>query len=108
VKPQTVAFVMHALIDMLHRVLILNGLLVMDLPFWASIDQRASDLQDLLFNEPWFLMEGLLWAVVAWSIGLQHPRCRRWWIATAVVAILACTVTGLMSATGVIGGAIFP
>ncbi len=103
----TVAFVMHALIDMLQRVLSLSGLLVMDLPFWASIDQRASDLHDLLFNEPWFLIEGLLWVVVAWSIGVQHTRWRGWWIATAVIAILACTVTGLLSATGVIGRAIF-
>ena len=102
----TVAFVMHALIDMVQRVLSLNGLLVIDLPFWASIDQRASDLQDLLFNEPWFLIEGLLWAAVAWSMGLRHAVWRGWWLATATIAIFACTVTGLLSATGVIGKAI--
>ena len=52
---------------MVQRVLSLNGLSLMHLPFWASIDQRASDLPDLLFNEPWFLIEGLLWTAVAWS-----------------------------------------
>jgi len=27
---------------------------------WLSFDRHAADMQDLLLNEPWFLIEGLL------------------------------------------------
>ncbi|HEY7063807.1 MAG TPA: hypothetical protein VII06_20180 [Chloroflexota bacterium] len=73
-----VGCVMHALIDATQRVLSLAGLLTMHLPFWASIDQRRSDLQDLLWNEPWFLVEGLLWGAIAWTAGLSTSTwCER-------------------------------
>jgi hypothetical protein len=45
---------------------------------WASIDHRAADLQDLFFNEPWFLFEGLGYTALAW-IGLGPGSQRRWW-----------------------------
>jgi hypothetical protein len=61
----TVGCVMHALVNGIQRVLSLAGLLTLDLPFWQTIDRRESDLQDLLFNEPWFFVEGLLWAAIA-------------------------------------------
>src|SRR5262249_33436198 len=67
----TVGCVMHALIDMAQRVLSLTGILPMDLPFWQTIDQRQSDLHDLFFNEPWFFVEGLLWAAIAWTAALR-------------------------------------
>jgi hypothetical protein len=80
---------MHALIDSIERVLSLAGLLRIEYPtMWASIDRRAADLQDLFFNEPWFLLEGLgfgaigwiAWARVAGGDGgsaapLPRPRC---------------------------------
>jgi hypothetical protein len=42
---------MHALIDIIERVLSLAGLLRIEYPstVWASIDRRAADLQDLFF-----------------------------------------------------------
>jgi hypothetical protein len=99
----TVGAVMHALIGMTQRVLSLTGRLALDYPFWASIDRRQADLQALLFNEPWFLIEGLLWGAIAWFGGLRRTPQARWWLASAPVAILALTLVGLLSATGVIG-----
>ena len=99
----TVGAVMHAVIDITQRVLSLTGWLTIDLPFWSSIDRRQADLQDLLLNEPWFLIEGLLWGAIAWFAGLDRAPWARWWLASARAAILALTVVGLLSATGVIG-----
>jgi hypothetical protein len=99
----TVGFVMHAVIDMTQRLLSLTGLMTMDVPFWLSVDRRQSDLQDLLFNEPWFLIEGLLWGTIAWAGGLSRMRNPRWWLTSALVAILGLTIVGLLAATGVIG-----
>jgi hypothetical protein len=99
----TVGCVTHALVDMAQRVLSLAGLLTLDYPFWSSIDRRQADLQDLLFNEPWFLIEGLLWGAIAWSAGLGRSPRARWWLGSALVTIVALTVVGLLSATGVIG-----
>jgi hypothetical protein len=99
----TVGCVMHALIDATQRASSLAGLLTMHPPFWASIDQRRSDLQDLLWNEPWFLVEGLLWGAIAWTAGLHRSRRRLAWVTSALTAIAMLTVVGLLSAFGVIG-----
>jgi hypothetical protein len=99
----TVACVSHALINIGQRIASLSGVLTIDYPFWQTIDRRSADLQDLLFNEPWFLIEGLLWAAVAWAGGLRESSRRRWWIGSAAVATFAATVIGLLSAFGVIG-----
>ena len=62
-------------VDVGQRLLSLSGKLTVRLPFWKSIDWRAADLQDLCFNEPWFLIEGILWGVIAWAAGLDRsPR----------------------------------
>jgi hypothetical protein len=47
-------------------VLSLTGVHAQSYPpgLWLSIDRQAADLQDLLFNEPWFFIEGCLWAVL--------------------------------------------
>ena len=99
-----VGCIMHAMIDSIERVLSLAGLLQIEYPprVWASIDHRAADLQDLFFNEPWFLLEGLGYAALAW-IGLGPGSQRRWWVGSAIAAISVLTVIGLLSATGVIG-----
>jgi hypothetical protein len=68
----------------------------------VSVDRRAADLQDLAFNETWFLIEGVVWARIAWLI-LGPSLARRWWIATAVAAIAVLTVIGLLSGLGLIG-----
>jgi hypothetical protein len=99
-----VGCVMHALIDSIQRMLSLAGLLTIEYPatVWASIDHRAADLQDLFFNEPWFLLEGLGFGALGWIV-LGPGSRRRWWVGSAIVAILVLTVIGLLSATGVIG-----
>ena len=95
---------MHALIDIIQRVLSLAGLLRIEYPatVWASIDHRTADLQDLFLNEPWFLLEGLGFGALAWIV-LGAGRGRRLWVGSAIAATLALTVIGLLSATGVIG-----
>jgi hypothetical protein len=94
----------HALINSIQRVLSLAGLLRIEYPptVWASIDRRAADLQDLFFNEPWFLVEGLGFAALGW-IALGSGGRRRWWVGKAITAISVLTVVGMLSATGVIG-----
>jgi hypothetical protein len=95
---------MHALINMIQRVLSLAGLLRIEYPatVWASIDRRTADLQDLFFNEPWFLLEGLGFGALGWIV-LGPGRGRRLWVGAAIAATLVLTVIGLLSATGVIG-----
>lgn len=95
---------MHALVAGIERVLSLAGLLEIEYPasVWASMNHRAADLQDLFFNEPWFLLEGLGYGALGW-IALGAGRRRRWWVVTAITATLVLTVVGLLSATGVIG-----
>jgi hypothetical protein len=99
-----VGCIMHALIDSIERILSLAGLLTIEYPagVWASIDHRAADLQDLFFNEPWFLLEGLGFAALGWIV-LGPGSRRRWWVGSAITAISVLTVIGLLSATGVIG-----
>jgi hypothetical protein len=102
----TVAGCMHALVDIAERILSLAGLVEVHYPaMWATIDRRASDLQDLLFNEPWFLVQGLLFAAVAW-IALGPGRTRRRWIATAATAVALLLALGLLTIGGALGRAI--
>jgi hypothetical protein len=99
----TVACVSHALIDVGQRIASLSGVLTIDYPFWLVIDRRSADLQDLFFNEPWFFVDGLLWAAIAWAGGLRESPRRRSWFGSAFAATLAASVIGLLSAFGVIG-----
>ena len=94
---------MHALVDGTLRVLSLTGVHPTVLPasVWRSFDRRAADLQDLLLNEPWFFIEGLLWAAL--GVALVHPSRRRAWIVSAVIACLVLSVVGVLSGLGVIG-----
>jgi hypothetical protein len=88
---------------MTQRIASLSGGYEMPLPFWRTIDRRTSDLQALLFNEPWFLMEGVLWLVIAWRGGLSGSPVRWWWMGSAIAAIVMFTALGILSAFGVIG-----
>jgi hypothetical protein len=99
----SVGGVMHALVGMTQRIASLSGLYSMPLPFWRTIDRRMSDLQALLFNEPWFLVEGLLWVAIAWGGALSRSPARWWWIGSAMAAVVILTAVGLLSAFGVIG-----
>jgi hypothetical protein len=98
----SVACVSHATIAMTTRVLSLTGILTIDYPFWQTIDTRKADLQDLFFNEPWFLVEGLLWAGMAWFGALRASDRRAWWIGSALGATTLMTVLGLLTSFGVI------
>lgn len=99
-----VGCVMHGLIDDTQRVLDLTGVLRMHYPpsHWVSISRHPADVQDLAFNETWFIAEGLLWAGLAW-LCLGRSRARRWCTGTALAGVAALTATGLLSAFGVIG-----
>jgi hypothetical protein len=97
----------HAIVDDLLRILSLAGRYETTYPpgFWLTVDRRQGDLQDLLFNETWFLIEGLLWAGVAWT-ALGPTRARAWWVASVVVAVAVFVGAGLASAFGLIGRAV--
>jgi hypothetical protein len=94
---------MHAFVDGALRLLSLTGVHATQLPgrFWLSFDRRAADLQDLLLNEPWFLVEGLLW--VALGLTCTRSSRRRAWLVTASSACLLLTVVGVLSGLDVIG-----
>jgi hypothetical protein len=98
-----VGCVSHALIGIVQRIASLTGALTISYPFWQAIDRRDADLQALFFNEPWFLIEGLLWARLAWVGGLAGSPRRLWWLASALAGTLASTAVGVLSAFGVIG-----
>ena len=98
-----VGFLMHALVQDVQRVLSLTGHLHVSYPAqWKTLNRHAADIQDLAFNETWFLVSGLLWGVVGW-IGLGRSRARRWWVWSALAAIAALTALGLVTASGLIG-----
>lgn len=99
-----VGCVMHGLVDIATRLLSIAGVIHLDYPFFVagSVDHRMADAQDLFFNEPWFLIEGILWGALCW-VELAAGRARRWWMASALAAITALTVIGMLSSAGVIG-----
>jgi hypothetical protein len=98
-----VGYVMHALIDDTQRVLDLTGAVQMHYSaFWATVNSHAADIQDLIFNETWFLVEGLLWGILA-LIVLGPSPARRWWARAALAAIAVLTSVGLLSALNHIG-----
>jgi hypothetical protein len=93
---------MHALTLMALRVLSLTGVHPTHVPpgLWLSIDRREADLQDLLFNEPWFLIEGWLWGLFA--LTALQPSSRQRWRRSAVVACALAAAVGLLSGLGAI------
>lgn len=98
-----VGCVMHAVVDGTLRVLSLTGSHPTQLPpeVWSSFNRRTADLQDLLLNEPWFLVEGLLW--LALGMALIRPSARASWIWSAVVACALASTIGVLTGIGVIG-----
>jgi len=99
--------VMHALIMDVQRIASLAGVHEIHYPRseWASHDAHAADLQDLFFNETWFLVEGVLWAILASTV-LGRSRDRRRFLRSVAAAVAALTCVGLLSAFGVIGRAV--
>lgn len=94
---------MHALVDMVLRLLSLAGVYPTQLPreFWLSFDRQSADLQDLLLNEPWFFVEGVLWAVL--GMACVRTARRRAWLGSVACACLVLTVVGILTGVGVIG-----
>jgi hypothetical protein len=97
-----VGFTMHALIDDIQRILSLAGVLQLDYPLFTTVNSRVADLQDLIFNETWFLAEGVLWGILGWT-NLHPSRARRWWIGTVIAAVVVLTCIGLLATFGLIG-----
>lgn len=94
---------MHALVDITQGVLSLAGVVRVHYPpLWATVDHRVAALQDVFFNEPWFLVEGLCFGALGWvALGPGHGR--RWWIASAGVGIAALTALGILTVAGLSG-----
>jgi hypothetical protein len=99
-----VGLVMHALVQDIQRVLSLAGALRIHYPpgQWVTVNHHQADVQDLAFNETWFLVEGILWGILGW-IALGRSPARRWWAGTALAAIGMLTLVGMLAAYGVIG-----
>jgi len=97
-----VGFVVHGVIDDLQRVLSLTGLLHLNYPLFATVDRHAANIQDLVFNETWVLIDGALWGILGW-MGLSSLRGRQWWLGTACAAMAVLTAVGLLAAYGVVG-----
>jgi hypothetical protein len=93
----------HALVDSTLRVLSLTGVHPTQLPasVWRSVDRHAADLQDLLLNEPWFFVAGLLWAALG-AVYLRPDR-RPAWFVSAAIACGVLTIAGVLSGLGTIG-----
>jgi len=91
------------LVDVTLRLLSVTGVHPTQLPAsaWRSFDRHAADLQDLLLNEPWFFVAGLLWA----ALGLVSVRAvrRRAWAVSALAGCLLLTIIGILSGLDVIG-----
>jgi hypothetical protein len=94
---------MHALVDITLRVFSLTGVHPTQLPasVWRWFDRRTADLQDLLLNEPWFFIEGLLWALL--GVAMVRPSRRGMWVLSAAAACLLLTVVGVLSGLDIIG-----
>jgi hypothetical protein len=69
-----VGLVMHGLVDDVQRVASLLGLHEVNYPAsaWRSVDRYQADIQDLVFNETWFIGDGLLFATILRS-AFQTP-----------------------------------
>jgi hypothetical protein len=93
---------MHALTLLTLRVFSLTGIHPLHYPpgLWLSINRRDADLQDLLFNEPWFFIEGCLWGLLA--LAAVRPSSRRRWGRSALIACLLAAGVGVLSGLGAI------
>ncbi len=92
----------HAITDEILRFLSLTGLHPTELSsqFWLSVNRQKADLQDVVLNEPWFFIEGSLWALLALAALPQSSRT--WWLASAAVAGLMASSFGVLSGLGVV------
>ncbi len=64
----------------------------------VSLDRHRADLQDALFNEPWFFITGLLCARLAHTA--LEPASRPVWQRSAAIATFLSLVVGVLSGLG--------
>lgn len=93
----------HALFGISQRVLSLTGVLTISYPFWLTIDHVKADWQALLWNEPWFLIEGLSYYAIAWIAVVHDASWRAVWNIGLLAGVIVFTAMGLLSTFGVIG-----
>lgn len=87
----------HAITDQILRLLSLTGVHPTQFSpaFWLSIDRHTADLQDVLLNEPWFFVEGLLAGLLALT---ALPRTARpFWLRSAAVACAVASIVDVLS-----------
>lgn len=65
------------------------------------LSESAIALPAQLFNEPWFLVEGLLWAAL--GVAAIRASTRRVWMISAVATCAILTIVGVLSGIGTIG-----
>lgn len=96
-----VGCVTHAVVDVVQQVMGLNGLLVVHVDqAMLRLDRRAAAFQDIFLNEPWFLLEGLLFAALA--LVSVRGRAASWWLVTAIAATVILIPLGVLTALGVL------
>jgi hypothetical protein len=98
----TVGFSMHALTMMTVRIFSLTGVHPTHHPadLWLSYNRHQADLHDLLFNEPWFLIEGCLWGL--FTLTTLKPSSRRRWRRSAAVMCVVAVAGGVLAGLGTI------
>jgi hypothetical protein len=96
-----VGCVMHAIIDITEQSLGLAGVVTVPTDnALLRIDPTAAAIQDIVFNEPWFAVEGVLFAWLA----LTHlgRRQRIVWLVSAGIGVLALVALGMLTVAGVL------
>lgn len=92
----------HAITDQILRLLSLTGVHPTQFSpeFWLSIDRHTADLQDVLLNEPWFFVEGLLAGLLA--LTALRRAARPFWLRSAAVVCSVASIVGVLSGLDVI------
>jgi hypothetical protein len=84
----------HGIYGIIHRLLQTTGVVEVESgPF--NVNEHAYVLWDLLLFEPWFLIEGILLAVLGWC-SFNKPSERGIWLMLCTLGIIVGIVTGLL------------
>ena len=84
----------HGIYGIIHRILQIVGVAELESgPFNPMED--AYVLWDLILIEPWFMIEGILLAIIGWCY-LGSARNRRTWLILCIVGVIVGLATGLL------------
>ena len=84
----------HGIYGLIHRILQIEGVVELESgPFNPS--EHAYVLWDLIVFEPWFTIEGILFAIIGWCY-LEQARHRQIWVLLCIVGIIVGLITGLL------------